>query len=248
MWVFAVHQKTRINTDTFCHVFPSIGDQTWSKCQLLHENLCDIHKSYFIKRNKIVHAAQIWCDFFYMQASERVRRRWCLAQWQETDTPVSSGCWEWQKQGPQNRLWRKKGAMVQILRPLKRAEERREHNRVMSGGLASSSSIDNEFQTHVTQIEFDVASGRRWQPSKWCRRLMRTAQPSRGFVAPCAKTKWKTAETMLCQCNECLQCLLRLWCGVVSTGREEELRGASIHIHISWSCQLSSFLTEVSWN
>lgn len=134
---------------------------------------------------------------FYMQSSERVHQCLGLAQRQETDTHVSSGCWEWQKQGPQNRLWWKKGAMVQILRRLKRMEERRKHNRVMPGGPASSCSIDNEFQTHVTQIEFDEASGRRWETSKWCRRLMRTAQPGRAFVALWAKTKERNAERML---------------------------------------------------
>lgn len=42
----------------------------------------------------------------------------------------------------------------------------RERNRVMSGGFISGSSIDNEFQTHVMQIDFDVASKQQWQMSK----------------------------------------------------------------------------------
>lgn len=54
--------------------------------------------------------------------------------------------------------------MVQILRLLKRTQ--RERNGVMSGGSILGSSIDNEFQTHVTQIDFDVASKQQWQMSK----------------------------------------------------------------------------------
>lgn len=49
----------------------------------------------------------------------------------------------------------------------------RERNRVMSGGFISGSSIDNEFQTHVMQIDFDVASKQQWQMSKWCRQWYR---------------------------------------------------------------------------
>lgn len=38
--------------------------------------------------------------FFYMLSSKRVHQRQRLAQRQETDTHVSSGCWDWQKQAP----------------------------------------------------------------------------------------------------------------------------------------------------
>lgn len=168
---------------------------------------------------------------FYMQSSERVSQRRRLARRQETDTHVSSGCWEWQKQDPQNRPGRKKGAMVQILRPLKRTEERRRHNRVMPGGLASSCSIDNEFQTHVTQIEFDEASGRRWQTSKWCRGLMRTAQPGGGSCGTVSQNKGEN----------CRETVVRLESSRLCERTVCALPVARIRIHISWSCQQRTF-------
>lgn len=138
--------------------------------QKRHKSLCDIGQLFSIKKKG---TDLMWFSIlfpFYMPKSQRVHKRLHLAQRQESDTHVSSGCWEWQKkQGPQNRLWRKKRAMVQILRQLRGTEERGEHNRVMAGGLASSCSIDNESQTHVTQIEFDEASRWCWPTSKWCR-------------------------------------------------------------------------------
>lgn len=124
----------------------------WLQSIILHLKMWTVHKSDAL----YMHVPE--CITMFGPASGSVTRNWhssliCLLRMTKTR--------------PQNRLWRKEGVMVQILRLLKRTQ--RERNRVMSGGFISSSSIDNEFQTHVKQIDFDVASKQQWQMSKWCR-------------------------------------------------------------------------------
>lgn len=172
MWVFVVHQKIKINNNCNVLLWHTPFKKEW------WDFLSFVHFTYTYRLSECSSAC-VWLG------DKKLTLMSHLVAENDKNTSPKIDC-----------VGRRKWWCRYYVR-WKRTEERRKHNRVMPGGLASSCSIDNESQTHVTQIEFDEASGWRWQTSKWCRRSMRTAQPGWAFEALRDKTEERSAERTL---------------------------------------------------